>query len=76
MSRSGLQQRDIKIIEGLEGRTCEERVRDLRLFTSEKAQGNLINVYEHLMGKGEIEKTEPNASQWCPCAGQELMGIN
>lgn len=38
------------MINGLKNFKCEERLRQLELFSLEKAQNNLISVYEYLKG--------------------------
>lgn len=48
---------------GLEHLSYEEKLRKLRLFSLEKAQGDLTNIYKYL--KGECK--------WCPLPGQDAQ---
>ncbi|KAK4823071.1 hypothetical protein QYF61_025410 [Mycteria americana] len=48
-----VQCRASKMIMGLEHLSHEERLRELELFCLEKAQGDLINVYDYLIGRSK-----------------------
>ena len=45
-----VQQRDSKMMQGLEHLSCEERQRELGLLSLEEAQGDPINVHRKLKG--------------------------
>jgi len=45
-----VQQRATKMMKVLKHLSYEERLRQLELFSLEKAQGDLLNVYKHLKG--------------------------
>lgn len=46
-----VQRQTTKVIKGLKLLLYEENLRDLGLFSLEKAQGNLVTVYKYLTGK-------------------------
>jgi len=48
-----LQQKTTKMLKGLRHLSCEERLRQLELFSLEKRRlgGHLISVYKHLKGR-------------------------
>lgn len=40
----------MNMMKGLEHLSSEEKLRKLRLFSLEKAQGDFINAYKHMKG--------------------------
>lgn len=55
--------------------SCEEILRELRLFESreEKARGDSVNLSKHLMAVWGVKKSEPD-SRKCPETRQERNG--
>lgn len=59
---------------GLENLFYNERLRELALFSLEKAQVGLTKVCKHLM-RG-AKKMEPDPSQSCSVKGKKKLGTN
>ena len=71
-----VQERDIKMIKGLEHFLCEEGLRELGLFSLEKRRlRGILSMYVNTWREG-AKGTEPGSFQWCPVAGPEAMGTN
>lgn len=51
-----VQRRASNIIKGFKHPSYEERLRELRLFSLEKTQGDLIKVYKYLNGRSKEER--------------------
>lgn len=49
--------------------SCEERLREVRLFSLRKGQEDFINVYKDLTGGNKEERAGLNSQ--CPPTGQE-----
>lgn len=70
----GLQRGVTETIKGLEHVSYGKRLRQLGLLSQEKAPGDLIHVYKHLIGVGRGEKkTKPGSFQQSSVTGQEVM---
>lgn len=61
-----VQQRDTRMIKGLEHVLYEETLTEHGLFIQEKRRhrGDFIDVYKYLTGG--VNMTDPDSSQWCP----------
>lgn len=70
-----IQSRVMKMIIRLQHFSCEEILRELRLFESreEKARGDSVNLSKHLMAVWGVRKSEPD-SRKCPETRQERDG--
>lgn len=75
-----VQGRATKTIKRLECLLYEVRLRELGLFSMQKALGERGSkgyyVFKYLMGERVAKMMEPNSSQWCPVTAQEAMGTS
>ncbi|GAB0203619.1 mitochondrial enolase superfamily member 1 [Grus japonensis] len=71
-----VQRRATKMMRGLEHLSCEDRLRELGLFSLEKRrlQGDLIVAYQYL--KGPTEKMERDCLSGSVVTGQGVMGLS
>jgi len=69
-----VQRRTTKLVKGLEGTSCEEKLRILGLSSLEKRRlrSNLMSLYSFLR-RGEVEKEVLSSSPLCPVTG--LVGM-
>ncbi|RMC14074.1 hypothetical protein DUI87_09162 [Hirundo rustica rustica] len=71
-----VQWRAMKMCKGLEHLSCEERLRELGLFSLKNRHlgGDLINIYEYL--RGGSQRMDPGSFLWCQATDQEAMDRN
>ena len=71
-----VQNRATEMMKGLQHLSCEERLRELGLFSLQQRRlgEDLINVHKYL--ERRCKEMEPGSFHWCPATGQEARGTS